>query len=679
MNTPIFAKTASWQHAVLSLKGESEISSLFEFHLQVQSDLPLKGVGEAIHIHNNDQFHIHGVIDSINASFLGKTVINHIRIVPALLGLKESSKNRVWEGVPLWHAIEEVLKYHKISLINKATNVSNKQEYVVQYQQTDWEFCISRLAKAGLNFVFEHTNSASSLIIFNAINQLSGKYHYPNTLIYDYGQSDKFMLEGYSTQSHQIVQGLESSSYDFTQATKREKMAVGKQNSKQFEHPTQADKQFIQHYLDNQTTNQNTITITTQEFLHPGTQFKLLVWGKEAEYVVLRAQYSVDFDPNKSAYNFKALLTAAPKVNFKTYMPKEIVFSKAAGLLLGTVIEKVDQYGRVRVRMMWDEKFINNKEDQKDSCWVRVMQHGSGAMSHFYVPSIGDEVIIGFEMNDIEKPFILGTLVNSNNMPEHDPSSENKSYWKMFKNEDKEKFNKITFDANKDKSMIEMIACQDLMMQVGENHTTNITKGDFVLSNQEGNYKCDLKKGNHTTILEEGNMMQEVKKGNHTIILEEGDIMQEVKKGDYKINIEQGQLSVNVKGDVSFQAEKKVSLKFDQELDMKVGKKRNCVIESGDNLTINSGNYVISIKSGELTIDAGKNIEQKAMKINIKAQTDLVLEGLNVNIKGKAGIKLEAPTIECNAQAMLKMKSGACASVEGGALTQIKGALVKIN
>ena len=103
------------------------------------------------------------------------------------------------------------------------------------------------------------------------------------------------------------------------------------------------------------------------------------------------------------------------------------------------------------------------------------------------------------------------------------------------------------------------------------------------------------------------------------------------------------------------------------------------MIESGDNLTINSGNYVISIKSGELTIDAGKNIEQKAMKINIKAQTDLVLEGLNVNIKGKAGIKLEAPTIECNAQAMLKMKSGACASVEGGALTQIKGALVKIN
>ena len=52
--------------------------------------------------------------------------------------------------------------------------------------------------------------------------------------------------------------------------------------------------------------------------------------------------------------------------------------------------------------------------------------------------------------------------------------------------------------------------------------------------------------------------MQEVKKGNHTSILEEGDIMQEVKKGDYKINIEQGQLSVNVKGDVSFQAEKRL-------------------------------------------------------------------------------------------------------------------------
>lgn len=65
-----------------------------------------------------------------------------------------------------------------------------------------------------------------------------------------------------------------------------------------------------------------------------------------------------------------------------------------------------DRLGRVRIRFHW--------QDQREcSCWVRVAQRSAGSgMGSQFLPRIGQEVLVQFLENDIDRPVIVGALYN---------------------------------------------------------------------------------------------------------------------------------------------------------------------------------------------------------------------------------------------------------------------------
>ncbi|NRR33414.1 type VI secretion system tip protein VgrG [Oxalobacteraceae bacterium] len=65
-----------------------------------------------------------------------------------------------------------------------------------------------------------------------------------------------------------------------------------------------------------------------------------------------------------------------------------------------------DQLGRVRIRFHW--------QDGGDaSCWVRVAQRAAGGgMGSQFLPRIGQEILVQFIENDIDRPIIVGALYN---------------------------------------------------------------------------------------------------------------------------------------------------------------------------------------------------------------------------------------------------------------------------
>ena len=70
-----------------------------------------------------------------------------------------------------------------------------------------------------------------------------------------------------------------------------------------------------------------------------------------------------------------------------------------------------DKMGRVRVNFFW-------QEDNLMSPWLRLANNYSGAETGFYfIPEIGDEVMVGFEGGNAEKPYVLGSLYHGKNMP----------------------------------------------------------------------------------------------------------------------------------------------------------------------------------------------------------------------------------------------------------------------
>ncbi|WP_290902815.1 type VI secretion system Vgr family protein [Aquabacterium sp.] len=75
-----------------------------------------------------------------------------------------------------------------------------------------------------------------------------------------------------------------------------------------------------------------------------------------------------------------------------------------------------DAMGRVRVRFHWQggwQSELPKGAEALDSCWLRVQQRLAGAaMGHQFIPRIGQEVLVGFLGNDIDRPVVIASLYN---------------------------------------------------------------------------------------------------------------------------------------------------------------------------------------------------------------------------------------------------------------------------
>lgn len=84
---------------------------------------------------------------------------------------------------------------------------------------------------------------------------------------------------------------------------------------------------------------------------------------------------------------------------------------KINGVTVATVINNIDSTGEARVQLMlpWLPGFMP---------WARVSTPMAGMLrGTFFVPQIGDEVLVAFNQGDIREPFIVGTLWNTIDRP----------------------------------------------------------------------------------------------------------------------------------------------------------------------------------------------------------------------------------------------------------------------
>lgn len=65
-----------------------------------------------------------------------------------------------------------------------------------------------------------------------------------------------------------------------------------------------------------------------------------------------------------------------------------------------------DRLGRIRIRFHW-------QDGGNATCWVRVAQRSAGGgMGQQFLPRIGQEVLVQFLENDIDRPIVVGALYN---------------------------------------------------------------------------------------------------------------------------------------------------------------------------------------------------------------------------------------------------------------------------
>jgi uncharacterized protein involved in type VI secretion and phage assembly len=94
-------------------------------------------------------------------------------------------------------------------------------------------------------------------------------------------------------------------------------------------------------------------------------------------------------------------------------MPAERLDRRLYGVCVGLIEENEDpdSEGRVRVRFPW-------LDDATVSEWCRVCQlYAGNQYGSFFVPEVGDEVLIAFGHGDMAEPIVLGGLYNGQDKP----------------------------------------------------------------------------------------------------------------------------------------------------------------------------------------------------------------------------------------------------------------------
>lgn len=74
-----------------------------------------------------------------------------------------------------------------------------------------------------------------------------------------------------------------------------------------------------------------------------------------------------------------------------------------------TVVSNEDPagLGRIQVAFVWQ------KEEGKTTPWIRMTNpHSGGGKGFYFIPEVGEEVLIAFEGGNAEKPFVLGAMYN---------------------------------------------------------------------------------------------------------------------------------------------------------------------------------------------------------------------------------------------------------------------------
>ncbi len=100
---------------------------------------------------------------------------------------------------------------------------------------------------------------------------------------------------------------------------------------------------------------------------------------------------------------------------------RPVVAGPQTAFVVGRAGERIstDKYGRVKVQFHWDRE---GKHDENSSCWIRVAQPvGGTGHGFFWVPEVGDEVIVAFEEGDPDRPLIVGRVYNADDRPLRPP------------------------------------------------------------------------------------------------------------------------------------------------------------------------------------------------------------------------------------------------------------------
>ncbi|MEW6361234.1 MAG: type VI secretion system tip protein TssI/VgrG [Acidobacteriota bacterium] len=494
------------------------------------------------------------------------------------------------------------------------------RNYCVQYRESDWDFAARLMEEEGIFFFFEHGEQSHRMIIADTPQsnvKLPGKNKIPFRIDISSNQEEwqgsitafrlenslntgkvtlwdhNFELPGKKLEAVQVSrftiggnQQLESYDFPGDFAHRFDGIAPGGG-----EQASELNKIFED--------NKRTAGIRQQEIdveykdafgtadccaLTPGYRFELEkfpVAEQNGDHVIIAARTEAIQSPSyfsdeevENAYQCQFVCIPHGKPDAAPFRParrtpKPVVRGSQTATVVGPAGEEIftDKYGRVKVQFHWDRE---GKADAGSSCWLRVAQTWAGKKwGTMFIPRIGQEVIVDFLEGDPDKPIIIGSVYNPDNMPPYTlPDEKTKSTIKTNSSKGGGGFNEIRFEDKKGLEQIFIHAEKDADIRVKNDCREIIVHDRHLIVKNDQIEKVEKDKSLTVT-------------GNQT------------EKIDGNVHLKVGTSKESKIGN-------KYAVDAGQEIHLKAG--LTATIEAGTNLTLKVGGNFININPGGVFI-----------------------------------------------------------------------------
>ncbi|MFA6778251.1 MAG: type VI secretion system tip protein VgrG [Paludibacteraceae bacterium] len=343
--------------------------------------------------------------------------------------------NRVFQKKKDSEVISDVLGRSGLSVSVDETNV--KHDQMVQYYCTDWDFALSRADASGLLVSTSGKKVNVFKPDFSVPEVTTVKYGY-DLLSFDaklLAESQSSMAEcvGWSSSKQELVvsevkaqatnaQGNVSVS-DLSKSLGVDKICL--QNEACYDPNILKEWGASQLFKFELSRYQGSFSFYGSEKVMPGCLIRLEGMGDRFNGKVFVGRVTHTYKPGSWITEVGMGISPA-NITQRT----DVVAPPASGLLPGIeglhvgTVHRLDEDPLSGFRIMVKVPILNGKENM---VWARLSQFyaSKGAGCHF-VPSVGDEVILGFINNDPNMAVVLGSLYSAKYPAIYDYDAENK-------------------------------------------------------------------------------------------------------------------------------------------------------------------------------------------------------------------------------------------------------------
>jgi Rhs element Vgr protein len=354
-----------------------------------------------------------------------------------------------------------------------------------------------------------------------------------------------------------------------------------------------------------------------------------------------------------------------------TVMPAELPFRPArlaphklmpgpqSAIVVGPSGDEIhtDEFGRVKVHFHWDRY---DESNEKSTCYVRVSQPWAGkGWGGYFIPRIGQEVIVDFLNGDPDRPIIVGRVYNDEQKIPYDSPTQSGFKTRSTPGGDSTNYNEIKFEDKKGSEVLNIHAEKDMSTSVENDDSTSVGHDQSLTVDHDRTARV---RGKEEWTVEKNQTTSVVLSQTNTVNLVQTNIVKgaqvnSVGLGGQSTQVTGPQSNVFLGGQTSFvKGAQSITVDGPQTIAVTEGQKTTV---TGDTVTMSSGELKIHAGSRKDLADGSFAIMAEAVKVVSNTDIEMMAVGsINATSMGSTTTILGSNSsgyIGINSQANLGM------------------------